>query len=87
MYKLFIFDYNKNKGVDLMDNTALVIAIIGALNWGSIGLFGIDLVATLFGGQTAILSRIVYTLVGISGLWCITLLFKEKIPVNEAQTR
>jgi len=70
-----------------MDNTALVIAIIGALNWGSIGLFGIDLVAALFGGQTAVLSRIIYAVVGLSGLWCITLLFKEKIPVNHASAR
>ena len=68
-----------------MDNTALVIAIIGALNWGSIGLFGIDLVAMLFGGQSAVLSRIIYTVVGIAGLWCITLLFKEKLPVSDAQ--
>ncbi|MEE0867930.1 MAG: DUF378 domain-containing protein [Clostridia bacterium] len=65
-----------------MDNTALVIAIIGAINWGSIGLFGVDLVATLFGGQTAILSRIIYTVVGLAGLWCITLLFKDKVPAR-----
>lgn len=66
-----------------MDNTALVIAIIGAINWGSIGLFGIDLVALLCGGQTAILSRIIYTVVGLAGLWCITLLFKEKVAVKQ----
>lgn len=66
-----------------MDNTALVIAIIGALNWGFIGLFGIDLVAALFGGQTAVLSRIIYAVVGLAGLWCITLLFKEKVPVRK----
>ncbi len=65
-----------------MDNTALTLAIIGAINWGSIGLFGVDLVALLFGGQTAILSRIIYTVVGLAGLWCITLLFKEKIPAR-----
>ena len=69
-----------------MDNTALVIAIIGAINWGSIGLFGVDLVATLFGGQASVLSRIIYTVVGIAGLWCITLLFKEKIPVKDAHS-
>ncbi len=68
-----------------MDNTALAIAIIGALNWGSIGLFGIDLVAMLCGGQSAVLSRIIYTVVGIAGLWCITLLFKEKLPVSDTQ--
>ncbi|MBE7029807.1 MAG: DUF378 domain-containing protein [Ruminococcaceae bacterium] len=67
---------------DLLDNTALVLVIVGALNWGSIGLFGIDLVAMLFGGQGALLSRIVYTLVGLAGLWSITLLFKEKHPVH-----
>ncbi len=66
-----------------MDNTALVLVIIGALNWGSIGLFGVDLVATLFGGQASILSRIIYTLVALGGLWSITLLFKEKIPVRD----
>lgn len=66
-----------------MDNTALVLAIAGAINWGSIGLFGVDLVALLCGGQTAILSRIIYTVIGLAGLWCITLLFKEKVPVKQ----
>ena len=65
-----------------MDNTALVLAIAGAINWGMIGLFGIDLVALLCGGQTAILSRIIYTVRGLAGIWCITLLFKEKIPAK-----
>ncbi len=69
-----------------MDNTALVIAIIGAINWGSIGLFGVDLVATLFGGQASVLSRIIYTVVGLAGLWCITLLFKEKLPVKDVHS-
>lgn len=68
-----------------MDNTALVLAILGAINWGSIGLFGIDLVALLFGGQTAVLSRIIYTVIGLAGLWCITLLFKEKLPVKDTR--
>lgn len=66
-----------------MDNTALILVIIGALNWGSIGLFGIDLVATLFGGQASVLSRIIYTLVALGGLWSITLLFKEKLPARD----
>jgi len=68
-----------------MDNTALVLAILGAVNWGSIGLFGVDLVALLCGGQTAVLSRIIYTVIGLAGLWCITLLFKEKLPVKESR--
>ena len=66
-----------------MDNIALIIVIIGALNWGSIGLFGVDLVGTLFGGQHAMVSRILYSLVGLAGLWSITILFKEKLPVRD----
>lgn len=67
----------------MIDNIALVLVIIGALNWGSIGLFGIDLVGTIFGGQMSMISRIIYALVGIAGLWSITILFKEKLPVKE----
>ena len=58
----------------IIDKIALVLIIIGAINWGFIGLFEFDLVATLF-GEMSVLSRIVYTLVGISGLWGIKLLF------------
>ena len=58
----------------IIDKTALVLIIIGAINWGLIGLFRFDLVATLFGDMT-LLSRIVYSLVGASGLWGIKLLF------------
>ena len=61
----------------LADKIALVLAIIGALNWGSIGLFGFDLVAFVCGGQMATLSRVIYALVGLAGLWCISLLFRE----------
>ncbi|MBQ9329819.1 MAG: DUF378 domain-containing protein [Oscillibacter sp.] len=60
----------------MLDKLALLLAIIGALNWGGIGLFGFDTVAFLFGGQMAALSRIIYALVGLAGLWCITLLFR-----------
>lgn len=66
----------------MLDNTALIIVIIGALNWLCIGIFGFDVVAALFGGQGALISRIVYTLVGIAGIWSITLLFKDKTPVR-----
>ncbi len=64
----------------MMDNTALILIIIGAINWGLIGLFGFDAVGALFGGQMSIISRIIYTLVGIAGLWSITILFKDKVP-------
>ncbi|MBQ6624396.1 MAG: DUF378 domain-containing protein [Clostridia bacterium] len=61
----------------MLDRISLVLVIIGALNWGSIGLFQFDLVAWIFGGQDAILSRIVYTLVALAGIWCISLLFRD----------
>ena len=61
----------------ILDRAALLLVIIGALNWGAVGLFGFDLVAFIGGGQTAVLSRIVYTLVGIAGLWCVSLLFRR----------
>lgn len=62
----------------MLDKIALVLAIVGGLNWGSIGLFRFDMVAWLFGGQTATLSRVVYTLVGLAAVWCISLLFREE---------
>ena len=58
-----------------MDTIALILVIVGALNWGSIGLFSFDVVGWLFGGQGSIVSRIIFTLVGLAGLWCISLLF------------
>ena len=66
----------------MLDNTSLVITIIGAINWLLVGLFRFDLVAYICGGQASTLSHIIYTIVGIAGLWCISLLFKEKIPAN-----
>ena len=62
----------------VIDRIALILAIIGGLNWGSIGLFQFDIVAWIFGGQTALIPRIIYTLVGLAGLWCISLLFRKK---------
>ena len=62
----------------LIDKLALILVIVGALNWGGIGLFGFDAVAFLFGGQLALLSRVIYTLVALAGLWCITLLFRTE---------
>lgn len=60
-----------------MDTIALILSIIGSINWGLVGIFQFDLVAWLFGGQSALFSRIIYTLVGLAGLWCITLLFRK----------
>ena len=67
----------------VMDKIALLLVIIGAVNWGLIGIFSFDLVAAIFGGQTAMLSRIIYTLVGAAGLWCISLLFREREMARE----
>ena len=58
-------------------NIALILTIIGGINWGSIGLFQFDIVAWVFGGQDSIISRIIYTLVGIAAIWCISLLFRD----------
>ena len=57
-----------------MDTLALILSIIGSVNWGLVGLFKFDLVAWIFGGQAAAISRIIYAVVGLAGLWCLTLL-------------
>lgn len=61
----------------MLDVIALILTVIGGINWGLIGIFQFDLVAWLFGGQGAILSRIIYTLVGFAAVWCISLLFRD----------
>ena len=71
----------------IMDRIALIVSIIGALNWGSIGLFQFDIVAWIFGGQDTTLARVVYTVVALAGIWCISLLFRERDEVVEAHTK
>lgn len=61
----------------MLNKLILLLVIIGALNWGAIGLFQFDIVATIFGGQGAIISRIIYALVGLAGIWCISFLFRD----------
>jgi len=68
-----------------LDTLALVLVIIGAINWGLIGLFNFDLVAALLGGQTSFLSRAVYVLVGLAGLYSITFLVGNRIGDRERQ--
>ena len=70
----------------MLDKIALALVIIGALNWGSIGIFSFDIVAWLVGGQGALISRIVYTLVALGGLWCISLLFKDTEHADSTMT-
>lgn len=62
----------------VVNNIALILAIIGGINWGLIGLFQFDLVAWICGGQSAVLARIIYSLVGLAAIWCISLLFSKR---------
>lgn len=62
----------------MIDTISLLLIIIGAVNWLLVGIFQFDLVAWLFGGQAALLSRILYTIIGAAGLWSISLLFRDK---------
>ncbi len=70
----------------MLDKIALTLAIIGGLNWGSIGLFGFDLVGFLFGGQASAVSRVIFALVGLAALWCISLLFRGNNDTEERHT-
>lgn len=62
----------------ILDTVSLLLVIIGAINWLLVGVFQFDLVAWIFGGQGALLSRIIYSIVGAAGLWCISLLFRDR---------
>lgn len=61
----------------MLDTLALLLSIIGCVNWGLVGIFQFDLVSWIFGGQDAIVSRIIYSVIALAGLWCITLLFRR----------
>lgn len=62
----------------MLDTISLLLVIIGAVNWLLVGIFQFDIVAWIFGGQGAVISRILYTIIGAAGLWCISLLFRDK---------
>lgn len=66
----------------MFDKIALLLLIIGGINWGSIGIFQFDIVGWIFGGQAAVGSRIVYTIVGLAAIWCISLLFRDNAVVK-----
>lgn len=67
----------------MLDRIALLLLVIGGINWGLIGIFQFDLVAFIFGGSAAILSRIIYVLVALSAIWCISLFFKDNRLVTQ----
>lgn len=69
----------------MLDRIALILVIIGALNWGSIGIFNFDIVGWIFGGQSAIVSRIIFTVVALAGLWCVSLLFRTSDMLEESR--
>ena len=71
----------------MLDRTSLVLTIIGGINWLLVGLFRFDFVAYLFGGQAATVSRVIYTIVGIAALWCISLLFRERVGEPDGDMR
>lgn len=68
----------------IVNKIALGLIVIGAINWGLVGIFTFDLVAWIFGSSTAVLSRIVYTLIALAGVWCVTMLFKENDELTES---
>ncbi len=67
----------------MLDKISLILLIIGGLNWGSVGVFQFDIVAWICGGQTSIISRIIYTLVALAAIWCISLLFRDDAVFRE----
>jgi uncharacterized membrane protein YuzA (DUF378 family) len=67
----------------IMDRIALILVIIGGINWGSVGIFRYDIIAHIFGGPTTTVSRVIYTIVGLAALWCISLLFRERDIVED----
>lgn len=78
-----IVDPKRKDMINMIDRIALILAIIGGINWGSVGLFRFDIVAWICGGQTSLVSRIIYTIVGLASIWCISLLFRESDTVGD----
>ncbi len=71
----------------MLDKIALILAIIGGINWGSIGIFQFDIVAWICGGPDSVVSRIIYTIVGLAAIWCISLLFRDTNESLEAEAQ
>jgi uncharacterized membrane protein YuzA (DUF378 family) len=69
----------------IIDKIALILVIVGALNWGAVGLFSFDIVAWISGGATALLARIIYIAVALAGIWCISLLFRNNEEIERSR--
>ena len=63
----------------MLDKIALILTVVGGINWGLVGIFQFDLVAWIFGGQSAIISRIIYTVIALAAVWCVSLLFSTRV--------
>ena len=70
----------------IIDRIALILSIIGGLNWGLVGIFQFDLVAWMGGGQSGVISRIIYIIVALAAIWCISLLFRESDMLDDKHT-
>ena len=67
----------------MLDKICLILSILGSINWGLVGIFQFDLVSWLFGGQDAMISRIIYSVIALAGIWCISLLFRDNGRIHE----
>ena len=76
-------DHPSQHLIMFLDRIALLLVIVGAVNWGSVGLFQFDLVSWVFGGQDALVSRIIYTVIALAGLWCVSLLFRSREAIED----
>ena len=70
----------------IVNKIALVLAILGALNWGLVGLFSFDLVAWICGGAATVIARIIYVLIALAGVWCISMLFMDDQEVRDSHS-
>ena len=70
-------NFPREGGLNMLDRIALALLVIGGLNWGSIGIFQFDLVGFIGGGQSGVVSRIIYILVALAAIWCVTLFFRD----------
>jgi len=66
-----------------MDRLSLILVILGAINWGLIAIFQFDLIGYIFGGQAAVISRVIYGVIALAGIWCISLLFRDRDVVKD----
>lgn len=83
--KAFAANIVKKENTSMLDKIALFLLIVGGLNWGLVGIFQFDLVAFLFGGSAAIISRIVYVVIAICAIWCVSLFFKDSEMVEDSR--